>query len=271
MGQDREPPSQERIGGGIFSSIDRLISGNLSRLSIASRSIVIVSTLASLVAVAACVGFMTGTAQTATLAAAFSVLVAALFLLYRIESKTLTYGPNARLRRAISPTLHGWWWQLVFEGTSINATMKVQGLTTVKFRPSNDSEAILIEGRRWTESGAPFADWSTDRAMVASVDPLSIFYYWSGAVVGSSEVVTGVGVFEFVHSVKSGTGWFTTGDVRRGDFSIISQVYLVPATTKEARMLEAGDIHRLRPMIATRYAALAGAYAKTGLQRDNGH
>jgi hypothetical protein len=133
--------------------------------------------------------------------------------------------------------VNGSWWQLVVNDESPGLSVITVDLSVLPARS-------LLEGTKYTPEGKEMARWSSEAVAVAKLKPVEVFYYWHGSYARGTKRVSGVGVFEFSATsdagAQTGTGWFTTGDVEQGDFSISSKVHLRRVTADDEEVLKQG-------------------------------
>lgn len=240
--------------------LDGIVSKNLETIAEQARAFVLLVAILVGLAVAVALAVDDQAVRIVVLCLAFVVALAISYLLYRITRASARGGEgvdHAALGKALA-LVNGLWWQLVVHDAR-------PGLTVVNVDLSVLPDRHRLSGTKYAPDGKEMASWKSRAVGLMEVDPVEVFYYWRGGNAGEAGSVSGVGFFDFPSDdapSDAGTGWFTTGDVEKGDFSESSKVHLRRISGEDKATLAAGG-EGAQSLIRQRYREWAGAYATT--------
>jgi hypothetical protein len=234
-----------------ISGLERLVSKNLEKIAVQSRALVVVAGIVAIVAIGLVVVVDDQVGRVVGLGVFLALMLVVTILLYLTSRATGGGGENtdhAAVAGAVS-SVNGRWWQLVVND-------QTPGLSVIDIDLSVLPNRHRLRGTKYTPQGTAMATWKSRAVGLMSIEPVEVFYYWRGAYSDAAGAVSGIGLFEFDFSADAradrGTGWFTTGDVERGDFSRSSKVHLRPVDAQELPILSAGGAES-KKLIRSRY------------------
>jgi hypothetical protein len=244
---DQEPQDSGSPAGAIAG----LVSDNLEKVAEQSRALLVLAGIVAIAALGLAVAVHDRTGQILGLAVFLALMLLITALLY-LTSRVSTGGDEQADHATVANALalvNGKWWQLVVNDDSPGLTVITVALSVLPTRHH-------LSGTKYGPDGKEGATWWSRAVGLLQLQPVEVFYYWQGAYSRESAPVSGVGVFEFPATPgerpKTGGGWFTTGDVDRGDFSISSRVHLRRVDADDQSILDRGGAER-EALLRSRY------------------
>ena len=157
-----------------IAAIQDLVSGNLEKIAVRSRALVLLAGIAAVVALG--LAFTSDEVVRVGGLAVFLVLMFMITVLVYLTSRATTSGDetldHASLRDALG-LVNGRWWQLVL-------SEETPGLTVVDVEFSVLPNRHHLSGTKYSPDGHEIATWNSRAVALMEIEPVQVFYYWDG-------------------------------------------------------------------------------------------